>query len=119
MFRPLVFALIILWSSPASAQDTATRLRDLAFAGNVEAVEAIFDDIEAQARAGAILPSELLLAVDAVSLSHPDLVSFTEDWIAAHPTSPHALTVGARQAWTKGWNLRGSQLAVNTTQIAV
>ena len=113
--RPLICAMAIwVCALPAHAAPDMPDVQDLAYAGDVAGVEAAFAQAHAAQLSGAV-DLDVLRDMNGILLtSHPDMLAFQQDWLAAYPESPYALTLRASALTDAAFAARGSEFVVYT-----
>lgn len=100
--------LAVLLASPAMAQVTPDELRDLACAGDVEAIAAALAESHLRYQAGEITGEDLRDLSRPLQLGGGIAWDVVDAWLAAEPDSPYALTLRAQQLDARAWDLRGT-----------
>ncbi len=114
------FALIaMIPASPAMATITAEGLRNLAYAGDVHTAETALTQAHRHSLDGTISFDDLRGIVSGLLTSHPDVNTFTADWLVAYPESPYAMAIRANQIVNAAWDVRGDKFVYQTHPIAL
>ncbi|WP_371228242.1 hypothetical protein [Roseovarius sp. 2305UL8-3] len=85
-------------------------LREAAYAGQVDRVEAAFVEAQAAFESGDIPADDMRALVMVLTVSHPKMTELTDEWLRLYPESPFAHVV---QAWLYNdiaWNIRGPNI---------
>ena len=115
----LLPVLLIILAQPAFATPNPDELRAMAYAGNVDAIEAAYVAIHAEERAGAISYDELRQRYLALVVFAPRILEFTESWLEEYPDSPHAHTIKAWQLHESAFAIRGTGMPRDTYYLAL
>lgn len=111
MLKWMVLTLACLVGQPVvadkSALITAPQLRDAIYAGQVDWVETKLHAAQQAFEAGDITASDMRALFSVFSVTHPDLISFVEDWQDTRPGSPYAKVAKAWVYYRAGWIVRG------------
>jgi hypothetical protein len=119
MRNALLTIILIFISQSAQATPTPDVLRALAYAGNVDGVEAAYVAIHAEQRAGGLSYDELRQRYLALIVYDPRVLGFTQDWLDAYPDSPHAHAIRAWQLYMAAFEIRGEKSRRDTYYLAL
>ncbi len=115
----LIFAVLCLIAVPARAAIDPIALREMAYRHDIDGAEAAMAQAQAQALTGSLSPDDLRAIVAILNVSHPDVVDFVGDWLAAYPASPYAQTIRASQMTRAAWMVRGTGSVRQTHPLAM
>ena len=119
MRKLLAVILLIVIGHSAMATPSPDELRAMAYAGNVDGVEAAYVAIHAAERAGGISYTELRQRYLALIVFDPRVLTFTDNWLQRYPDSPHAHAIRAWQLYNGAFAIRGDAVPRNTYYLAL
>ena len=114
----LLTIILIIIGQPALATPSPDDLRAMAYAGNVDAIEAAYVAIHAEERAGGMTYDDLRQRYLALVVYDPRILGFTQSWLDAFPNSPHAHAVRAWQLYHAAFEIRGERGSRDTYYLA-
>ena len=106
MLRILVL-ITALFGTMASAGLTPRDMRQIAYDGDIELMEATFARLHQESIDGDLPYDTFRWLVSGLIVSHPDVLAFSERWINAYPDSAYANTVRAFQLNRISFTIRG------------
>ena len=115
----IVWMFFVILGHSAWATPDPDGLRALAYAGDVDGVEAAFVAIHAEERAGGISYDELRDRYLALIIFDPRVLTFTDRWLQEYPNSPHAHAIRAWQLYNASSEIRGEKNPRDTYSLAL
>ena len=115
IMRMVLAMIALVWALPAMAQPVRVAdLRAQAMAGDMAAVGESLARHQAAFVAGDIDSDQARAPYALFHTTHPQIIAFTDDWLAARPASPYALTARAWVLNRMGWLVRGEKSGRDT-----
>ncbi|MFA3920212.1 hypothetical protein [Ruegeria hyattellae] len=114
----LTFISVFLFSTQlhAKSPDYVSRedLRGLVYAREFSAVESALEAAQSGLESGVITEDDVRTLYGIFAVTHPKVISFTEDWLDARPQSPYAQIARTWVLFRAGWIVRGDRYANET-----
>lgn len=118
--RPLLSGILFLVSATfAQAAIQPEDLRELAYQGDVQSVEAAMAEAHQQSLTGEISYNDLRDLVGVLTRTHPDMDDFRVLWLEQLPTSPYAQMATAWSLYNDSFAIRGGALPRETPRPAM
>lgn len=120
--KTLLFSICIIVSNlagVANAQSNSTlitraELFEVALAGDVDGLEAIFSGAHRAFGENKLSADDLRALNTMLIVTHPGILEVTEKWVEAYPNSIYAKSVRSFQISNMAWRIRGAEYARDT-----
>ena len=89
-------------------------LRDAAMRGEIDTVENLLTEAQARYEAGEIPADQVRILNSPFAFTHPDMVTFIENWRRERPASPYAKIAEVWHLYRKSGAIRGDRWARQT-----